>query len=292
MRFLFLFFLGMMGQAQEISNPEIFLFDLSTTWNKITVSQGINISQNEGYDNQPSFYSDEILLFSKTREGQTDIAAYNIKTMKSEWVSNTLVGSEYSPQRITGTNDIAAVRLDTTGLQRLYRYDFEAEKNRVLLEDLKVGYFSFLNEDKLITSVLTETAMKLAINDLIEKTSKDLVQNVGRSLHRVPGSDLMSYTKYNDNNRFDIYLLDLREEEPSHEFLTQLPAGVMDFVWLDLNRILIGKESKLFIYNRDWESGWLEVADLEGYNLNNITRLSINPTGDKLSVAAEYNTVE
>ncbi|CAN5142154.1 hypothetical protein BH23BAC2_BH23BAC2_05500 [soil metagenome] len=292
MRFLFLFFLGMMGQAQEISNPEIFLFDLSTTGNKITVSQGINISQNEGYDNQPSFYSDEILLFSKTREGQTDIAAYNIKTMKSEWVSNTLVGSEYSPQRITGTNDIAAVRLDTTGLQRLYRYDFEAEKNRVLLEDLKVGYFSFLNEDKLITSVLTETAMKLAINDLIEKTSKDLVQNVGRSLHRVPGSDLMSYTKYNDNNRFDIYLLDLREEEPSHEFLTQLPAGVMDFVWLDLNRILIGKESKLFIYNRDWESGWLEVADLEGYNLNNITRLSINPTGDKLSVAAEYNTVE
>ena len=53
-------------------------FDLENNGEKIEVKNGKNISNNKGYDNQPSFIDDEKILYASTRNGQTDIAQYQI----------------------------------------------------------------------------------------------------------------------------------------------------------------------------------------------------------------------
>ncbi|NNK10426.1 MAG: hypothetical protein HKP08_03705, partial [Flavobacteriaceae bacterium] len=58
------------------ANTEVFLLTLKKTGDNIQLGPPKNISNNPGYDNQPSFYNDNLLLFSSTRNGQTDIAAY------------------------------------------------------------------------------------------------------------------------------------------------------------------------------------------------------------------------
>jgi hypothetical protein len=290
MRFIFLLFLSNSIYAQETINNEIFLFDLLSENRELRVDNGQNISLNPGYDNQPSFYSDEVLLYARTIDGQTEIVAYNLEDKKINRISNTSIGSEYSPSRIPGEEDVAAVRLDTTGLQRLYRYKWETGENNLIHRDLKIGYFAFLNEDKLLVTVLAGAGMELVLLDLKNKAEKKIVSAAGRSLHRIPGTKSMSYTAVNNQNELDLYLLDNVEQEPESFFLTALPPGVQDYVWLDRDRILVGQDNKLLLYDMLGESEWIEVADLSDYGLKNITRLAVNEERDKIALAGEIET--
>ena len=127
------------------SNTEVYLFDLSKKGTKIQLSNHRNISNNQGYDNQPSFYNDSIILFSASRNGQTDIAQYHIKNHTINWISNTLQGSEYSPTKLPNQKTISAIRLDTTGKQLLYAYDYKTggSKNTHQRFDYWISYLVF-----------------------------------------------------------------------------------------------------------------------------------------------------
>ena len=120
-RYLPLFFIYSFIYSQV--NTEIHLFDIKKTEKGYELKNGKNISNNKGYDSQPYFYNDNIILFSSTRNGQTDIAKYNLKENQYSFVNNTKNGSEYSPQKIPNSKNISAVRLDTNGLQRFYSYN-------------------------------------------------------------------------------------------------------------------------------------------------------------------------
>jgi hypothetical protein len=287
MRLLILLFLSTPLFAQDAADNEIFLFDLISEIDEVRLENGKNISENPGYDNQPSFYSEEVLIYARTFEGQTEIAAYNLETQKEERITHTEVGSEYSPSRIPGTEDVAAVRLDTTGLQRLYRYEWETGESTLIHLDLKIGYFAFLTEEKILATVLAGAGMELVLFDLKEETEYKIVSGAGRSLHRIPGTESMSYTAVNSQNEIDLYLLDNIDEEPESFFLTALPQGVQDYVWLDNNRLLAGKDNRLLLYDMLGKSEWIEIADLSNYGLENITRLSVNAAGNKLALSAE-----
>lgn len=273
--------------AQETANPEIFLFDILAEGRELHFKNGKNISNNPGYDNQPSFYSDDVVLYSKTINGQTEIAAHKINSHEESLLSNTEIGSEYSPTRIPGTKDIAAVRLDTTGLQRLYRYDWQDGESNLLHGDLKIGYFAFFDEHRILTTVLAGAGMDLVLLDLEEDTASTIVGGAGRSLHKVPGTGSMSYTVTNEQNGLDLYLMDNMDGEPESYFLTALPQGVQDYVWLDKDRILAGQDNRLLIYDVLRESQWIDIADLAEYKLHSITRLAVNSAGDKIAIVAE-----
>src|SRR5690606_4092328 len=173
--------------------------------------------------------------------------------------------------------------------QLLYRYEMGKEKSEPLLADQKVGYYFFYDENTLLTVVLSGMGLDLVLNDLETKTSRVLIKNTGRSIHKIPQSNLISYTILNDQNEHDLYLLDIEKEEPESFFLSSLPTGVQDYVWLDQDRILLGKGSQLFLYDMLGDSEWIQVLDLSNYGLTNITRISINEAGDQLVLAAEID---
>src|SRR5690606_40444487 len=113
-----------------------------------------------------------------------------------------------------GESEVAAVRLDTTGLQLLYKYETGTGNSKVFLPDQKVGYYFFYDETTLITAALSGTGMDLMKNDLKTGTSEILIKKIGRSIHKIPQSHLISYTILNEQNELDLYLLDLEKEEP------------------------------------------------------------------------------
>ena len=72
------------------TSTEVYLFDLILVNGQYTLSNPVNISNNTGYDNQPSFMqTGRQVLFASTRNGQTDIVSYNIRTRKKTWLTNT-----------------------------------------------------------------------------------------------------------------------------------------------------------------------------------------------------------
>ena len=83
------------------TSTEVYLFDIELMDGEYTLMNPRNVSDNDGYDNQPSFTADgKGLLFASTRGDQTDILWYDLSTATKRWLSDT-EGSEYSPVLVT-----------------------------------------------------------------------------------------------------------------------------------------------------------------------------------------------
>ncbi len=268
-------------------NTEIYLMDIEFSEEKeINISNFINISNNEGYDNQPHFDYNGGLFYARNNKGQTDISYYNIDEKTHSWFNIETEGGEYSPQKLPIGEDIAAVRLDPNGLQRLYYYNSIKGNPQMVIDKLAVAYFYFYTNNMLVSAVLSGDKLDLVYSNLHEKTNDTLLVDVGRSIQGVPYSKHVSYTALNEENNHDLYILDIDEGLESY-FVCQLPVGIQDYTWLNETQILIGSRNKFYIYDNMENSGWKEVADLSEYNIKNITRLVVSPDGTKLAIVAE-----
>ncbi len=267
-------------------NTDVFLFDLVTTVDSIELSNMVNVSNNPGYDNQPSFIYEDVLLYAGNNNDQTDIAYYNIYDKSHSWFNNITEGGEYSPQKLPLGDEIAAVRLDPDGLQRLYKYTSSRETSKIVVHDLSVAYFHFYTNNILVSAVLNNENLDLVISDLNKKTNDTLLTNVGRSIQGIPYSKYVSYTALNEEKNHDLYLLEIDGDLESY-FVCQLPIGIQDYTWLNDTKILIGSRNRLYIYDTLEDSEWKHVASLEEYNISKITRLSVSPEGTKLAIVGE-----
>ncbi|MDC8003594.1 nuclear transport factor 2 family protein [Aureisphaera galaxeae] len=267
------------------TNTEVFLADLSFTEDReFKVSNFQNISYNEGYDNQPSFTQDGLLLYAKTQNEQTDIAVFDPAFWSTQWLFEGTPGGEYSPQRIGSTQDFTAVRLDPDGKQRLYRYR-SGEAPVAYIKDLRVAYYAHYDENTLLSSVLSGNQLDLVISDIASQKSDTLLDRSGRSIHKVPATDAMSYTAVNEEGNWDVYQLDTKTKESF--FVAQLPIGIQDHVWLDGSKMLIGSGNKLYLYDLFGDGEWQLFADLSAYKIENITRMAVSPDRKRLAIVAE-----
>jgi Tol biopolymer transport system component len=230
------------------TNPEVYLCDIKSEYGGLITYNFQNISNDEGYDSQPSFASNNQVLFAGNNDGQTDIVLYDISKKTKTWFNKTTKGGEYSPILIPGSNGkVSAVRLDPDGLQRLYAYDTISKENIELIEGLQVAYYDFYNAETIVASVLSDDKLDLVFSNLKAKKTDTFMRNVGRSIHRVPDSKTMSYTSVNEDKNQEVYLLDMKTKESF--FVCQLPIGILDYTWLNDSQILIGSGSKLYIYD-------------------------------------------
>jgi len=268
------------------TNTEVYVFDISPAYEGLELLNIQPVSSNKGYNNQPSFQTDDFILYSSNNEGQNDIAKFHVTYRVWEWFNTpTKNGSEFSPQTFPSSNDVAAVRLDKDGLQRLYKYNYKTGTSSELIKDLQVAYFAFYNDKEILATVLNGNTMDLVFINLQTKTADTLFRNAGRSLQKVPKTNSMSYSLVNEEGNLDLYLLDMDSFESF--FVTQLPIGIQDYVWINDTQILIGSGNKLYMYDTLGDSEWTKVASLEEYGLKNISRMAISPNGNKLAIVSE-----
>tara|TARA_R110002072_G_scaffold23949_2_gene81969 strand:+ start:79590 stop:81122 length:1533 start_codon:yes stop_codon:yes gene_type:complete len=266
-------------------NTDVYLFDLKFTPNGVVISNMMNVSNDPGYDSQPSFRNDNELLFAGNNFGQTDIKLFNIDKNQITNFNASTPGGEYSPQAIPNSMNVAAVRLDTNGLQRLYRYQPDVKRSSALIPEIQVAYYAFYDENISIASVLSGNVLDLTWINLQKKTTDTIVRNVGRSIHRIPKKEAMSYTAVNEEGNHDVFQLDIKDGESY--FVCQLPVGIQDHCWIDDTRLLLGSNDKLFMYDLFGKDKWEEVADLSEFNLKNISRITVSANGKKLALVAE-----
>lgn len=266
-------------------STEIFVFDISPAYEGFELFNARNVSNNPGYDNQPFFISNDALVFAGNNNGQTDISEYNLDTNIKNWKNPETPGSEYSPQKFPSSNDLAAVRLDKDGKQRLYKYNMETGMSSELIENLEVAYFAFFNNETILATVLSGEEMDLVLIELKSKSADTLLKNAGRGIQKIPKTNSMAYTLVNEDGKLDLYALDMNSKDSF--FICELPSGNEDFVWLNETQILTAKGSRLYLYDTLGESEWVKVSSLEEYGIKNITRMAISPNGKKLALVAE-----
>lgn len=259
-------------------STEIYLFDLGTdSKGAKQLNNPINVSNNPGYDNQPNFWPDsQSILYARTIEGQTEIVRYYIQSGKTDVISRTLQGSEYSPTPMPDGR-ISSIRLDTTGLQLLYAYSLSGE-DEVLVPKMKIGYHAWLSESDIVAFVLGNPAT-LQIIDTQTKQSLVVGDSIGRSLHKVPNSESFSYL---DKTKTPWTINTMNPKTGEIKILLNALEGSEDYCWTPSGGIIMGSGSKLY-----WSSDlkeWSLLFEKSSIDLDGITRLAVSPDGKKLAI--------
>lgn len=270
------------------SDTEIFYFNLQKNGENIEVKNGENISNNKGYDNQPSFMDDEKILYASTRNGQTDIAQYQFN-YKAKIFINSTEGGEYTPLKIPNKNAVSAVRLDTDGKQRLYSYNLGNGESTELIEDLVVAYYTWYDENTIVSAVIEDEKLNLYVTNILKSTSERFATDVGRSIHKIPNSNLVSFIYKENDKQWQIRSLDPLTGRT--RLIAYTIEGVEDICWLDNKTIITGKEGLLYKLKLKQDNSWQKVTDLSSYGIRNISRLAVNKDATKLLLAAETETI-
>jgi len=247
----------------------------------------LNITDRAGYDNQPSFTSDgKGVFFTSVREdAQADIYRYDIATKRSSRVTATAPESEYSATSIDGGRAISVVRVERDSTQRLWRFPLDGSAPSVILERVRpVGYYAWADDHTLALFVLgSPNTLQLA--DTRTGDAQTIASGIGRSLHRIPGTNRISFVRKVGPTEWWIESLDPATRDTTR--LIRLPEGVEDYAWLPGGSIMCGRDARLLWSPGKSGSEWQEIADLAGAGVKGITRLAVSPRGDRVAFVAE-----
>lgn len=266
-------------------STEVFLFDIVANNGELEISNMKNISNNDGYNNQPSFYNDNILLFASTRNGQTDIAKYNIRENGLTYLNDTPNDSEYSPIKIPNQKAVSAIRLDADGKQLLYQYDFDTGKDKVLIDNLVIGYHTWYDKETIVSSVLEDDFLSLFVTHIKESKSYKFQQKIGRSLHKIPNSDLVSYISKENDTVWEIK--SVNPKSGATKFIANTIALKEDMCWLINGTILMPKGNTIYKFNPKTDLDWSIFKSFKENELQNISRIATNEIGTQLCLVSD-----
>lgn len=279
-------FLCVLMTAQEAT--EIYLFDLTEQEGQISINNPINISNNEGYDNQPSFTEDGLgVLFSSFRDGQSDISKYFIAEDYRVWLTDTKE-SEFSPIPVPGKKKyFTCVRLNEDETQYLYKYAFKNKLPELLIPELKVGYYLWFDPKTVISFVISDVET-LQVSRFKYKIRYPIQSNIGRSLHKIPitaglGNNLISFISLSHESP-EIYSIDPLNSTTA--YITDALPGSQDITWTSKGTMLMGKGNMIYKYHPGTDKEWQPILIEGDLSIQGISRMVISPDGSKLAVVA------
>lgn len=247
------------------------------------VGAPLNITHRDGYDNQPSFSNDsKYLFYTSTREdAQSDIYRYDISTGLAIPVQKTKE-SEYSAFSTATDDAVTVIRVEADSAQRLWRMPVSGTPSVMFPSVKPVGYFAQADDSTWALFVLGQPAT-LQIAHTNREGTETVARNIGRSLHRIPGTKRVSYVQKGADGWF------VMSFDPATKQIDTLIATVSrnseDVAWADSTTLLSATGSKVFAWKKGATS-WTEIGDFGYASLNTITRLAVSRGGQWLAITA------
>lgn len=230
----------------------------------------------EGYNNQPYFFGDDILYFTTDYYGndQTDIASMDLFSNTLTRISYTKE-SEYSPAPVPGKQSFSCVRVEEDGVTQtltLYPLDGFNFGNRILQNTDNLGYYAWLAADRLALFLLEKNNTSLAISEPTNEKRKIVLESIGRCL-KTDRDGILYFVHKSTDNDWSIKSYDYVTNRL--KLLVPCLEGIEDFELLNDGSILSAQESKLFVYDPDTSDSWTLVEDLEKYGISCISRIAV-----------------
>ncbi len=147
-----------------------------------------------------------------------------------------------------------------------------SNNGKVVFEDIRdIGYHTWTRTNEAALFIVGSPHRLMIAN---EKTgvSSNSAPNIGRCLQRASTGSL-AYVHKISAEAWLIKILNTRSRQS--ELITATLPGSEDFALLSDGTFIMGKESKLYKFNKKNDIDWIEIADLSYYGIDNISRLAI-----------------
>jgi len=270
--------------AQAPPGTDIWAFRTSGSGPSVDVSSAVRVTERPGYDNQPHFPPGErlILYTAVDSVGQADIWSYDLSSGERRNVTRSPQESEYSATVMPSLARFSAIRVEADSTQRLWSFDSGGTNPEVVLRDIRpVGYHAWLDDDHLALFVLG-TPATLQIASVVGGTARVVAEDIGRSLHRIPGRGSASFVQWVEPGRG--WITEYDPETGETRRLAPLLEGNEFYAWTPAGILVMGQGSKLFRWIPDESTAWEETADLETAGILAITRISLSSEGGWIAV--------
>ena len=271
--------------AQGLPQTDIWLSSINNGLPGVAVK----INPNTGYNNQPHFSTDGSVIFytrempGKESAAQTDIAAFSIATSTTTMVAET-AESEYSPTPIPGRNALSVIQVEPDQKQRLWAINIDTGEMELLLPAVEpVGYHDWFNEHEVVMFILGDS-FTLQTAALGTDGSKEIADNIGRTIRKHPQSGEMLYV---DKNAEPWRIAAYAPATNSHRPVMPLfPAGE-DFTVDGNGNYWTGNGSRLY-RRAPGVKRWELMADYSAAGVGSISRLAINPADNKIAFVGDH----
>jgi len=287
---LFIIFILHSSSSAAQAGSEIFLFNMKIENGQVFLSNGINITNHKGYDNQPFFHpSRPVIYYSSFNDsGRSDIKYYNYETKETKNFTLTH-DREYSPTVTPDGNFISCIIQRDNGAQDLAKYPIDGGRSEVLINHLKIGYHEWAGENKLLLYVLDDSIHNSLHYYYLEKNADTVIaENIGRSLHKIPGQNAMSFVQKTSEKTSVIKKFDMSTGVISTVVAT-LP-GQDYFTWLQNGLMLMSDGNKLYYrqetaFQEIKDKGWQPVIVAGDISmLKGVTRLAADAANNDLAI--------
>lgn len=272
-------FLSFAAKSQ-LPNTDLWLFKIETDkLNASILKEPLNITNREGYDNQPSFSKDgkKIYYVSVRQDKQADIYYYELGSKMTVPFTKSKV-SEYSPQISDDEKFIISVVVENDSAQRIHFVNSVTGFDEKKFDMDSVGYYTFLNRDTVIYYKLTQPH---SLRYFVKSTNEDkwLTNSPIRTFKAIDRHTLIYGTK--DSARVTFYTYDFLLQE-AHKYAEYLSINE-DITWHSTLGLVKSEETKLLRFD-EVKKEWLPVYDLSAFGIKKITRFAFDPKNKYLIV--------
>jgi hypothetical protein len=152
----------------------------------------------------------------------------------------------------------------------------------VLADIRPVGYHAWVDRDRLALFILGKPAT-LQIASVASGTAEVAAEGIGRSLHRVPDTSMISFVHREASGDLWVKTIDIASKK-----IVPLAKAVdgnaeKDMAWMPDRTLLMSGGTKVFAWTAG-AAGWTEVFDAAPHNLGTVSRLAVSPRGDAVAI--------
>jgi hypothetical protein len=272
-------------EQSALPDTEIHLFDLSLGKEGYVLSNGKNISNNLGYDNQPFFTpQSKTLLFASMRDGkQIDIYEYHLKSAKTQQITATDF-MEYSPKSSADNKTITFVRDGENPDQTVWKMDRKSGKYSWAINSKEpVGYYHINHEtgDVLFWS---RYGWNVSYLNLKRDEGRFVMGNaIPSTPKQIPNGNNFSFVHRQTNS--EVWIKAFNPTDFSITPIAPLYGTNYDYAWAPNGDIFWMNENILFVAKKEKScSGWEKIKDFKSYFKGKISRLAISPNGKYIAL--------
>ena len=272
-------FTSLVALSQIPTGTDIWLFDMNSKNGVFHFNNPINITNKDGYDNQPCFSpDDQYILYAAIHEGlQADIYKYDIATKTTSQLTHT-PESEFSPTFMSGGKRISSVLVEKDSTQRLWSFSLDGKDPQLVMDNVdSVGYHCWLNKDSLLLFILTQPFSLQSFN-IKTQQPKIVATKIGRTIFK-RGNDVL-FVQEMDSTKWICSI----DNKGNMSKIIKCIEGSEDFCLIDSNTLIMASGSVLFTFQHNKDMAWKQVADLSRFGITKISRIAISHDQKKIAV--------
>lgn len=271
--------------ATAQTSTDIYLMDIKLQDYNLNYKNLNNITDRDGYDNQPHFSADgSHLLFSSIRSNkQSDIYKYDIETGDFTQITVTEEASEYSPTYYDEEKYISLVQQDWDKTQHLMSIEVKSNKKKIMLSrETRIGYHTWLSKKDIALFIVGEPH-QLAKAKKKGRKATVIDDKIGAALQKVPYKRAVAYQFFEDSTQCQIREFHLRKK--AAKTICECLEDAVSFVYLKNGNIVSGKGNKMYLFDKKRAAkGWILIADFSDIEGFDFYRIAINQQETKMAL--------